>query len=106
MGAALVILLVIIAILLVGGAIIGLAFHLLWLLLAGLVIGALARLVLPGRQDIGAIGTALCGIAGSLLGGIIGHILGGGSIVQFLLGIVVAAGAIALFEGGSRSKTI
>ena len=106
MGAALIVLLIVIAILLVGGAIIGLALKLVWLLLIGLVIGALARLVLPGRQNIGLLATALCGIAGSLLGGIIGHLLGGGSIVQFLLGIVVAAGAIALVEGGSRSKAL
>ena len=51
-----VILLVVILVLLFAGSVIGLAFSLFWLALTGLVIGALGRLVLPGRQDIGLLG--------------------------------------------------
>lgn len=105
MGAALVILLILIALLLVGGAVIGLAFKLVWFLLVGLLIGALARLVLPGRQKIGYLATALAGIAGSLLGAIIADILDTGDVVQFLIAIVCAAGLVAIVDGTSRAHT-
>src|SRR6056297_3505049 len=47
-----------------------------WLLF-GLVIGALARLLMPGRQPIGFLGTVLLGIVGSFIGGFFGYLLGG-----------------------------
>jgi uncharacterized membrane protein YeaQ/YmgE (transglycosylase-associated protein family) len=90
--------------LLVGGAIIGLAFKILWFLLVGILLGALARLVLPGRQEIGYLATALAGIAGSLLGAIIADILGAGGVVQFLIAIVCAAGVVAILDGTSRAQ--
>ena len=42
--------------------------EILWFVLIGLVAGALARLILPGRDPIGIIGTALLGIAGAVVG--------------------------------------
>jgi len=42
--------------------------HLIWTAIVGLVIGLLARLILPGRDPMGLIMTAILGIAGSLLG--------------------------------------
>jgi uncharacterized membrane protein YeaQ/YmgE (transglycosylase-associated protein family) len=42
----------------------------------GLIIGALAKLVMPGRDPGGIIITMLLGIAGALLGGFIGRALG------------------------------
>ena len=47
-----------------------------WILF-GLVIGALAKLVMPGRDPGGIIVTILLGIAGALLGGFVGRALGG-----------------------------
>jgi uncharacterized membrane protein YeaQ/YmgE (transglycosylase-associated protein family) len=44
-------------------------------IVAGLVVGALARLLLPGRDPVGCIGTILVGIAGSLVGGFVGNLL-------------------------------
>ena len=38
-------------------------------IVAGLIIGALARLVKPGRQNLGLVATLLLGLAGSLIGG-------------------------------------
>ena len=60
----------------------------------GLVIGGLARLVLPGRESIGVLGTILAGLGGSLVGGIVGRILFGdtnwlGSLVLAVLGAVL-----------------
>jgi hypothetical protein len=66
-----IILVAVILALLLAGALVGLAFELLWLVATGLIIGALGRLVLPGRQEIGLLATALVGIAASLLGGIL-----------------------------------
>jgi uncharacterized membrane protein YeaQ/YmgE (transglycosylase-associated protein family) len=45
-------------------------------ILAGLIIGALAKLVMPGRDPGGMIVTILLGIAGAVLGGFIGRALG------------------------------
>jgi uncharacterized membrane protein YeaQ/YmgE (transglycosylase-associated protein family) len=66
--AVLIVLLIVVLVLLLSGALVGLAFELLWLVLTGLVVGALGRLVLPGRQEIGLLATALVGIGASLLG--------------------------------------
>lgn len=46
-----------------------------WILF-GLVIGALAKLVMPGRDPGGIIVTMLLGIAGALLGGFVGRAMG------------------------------
>ena len=99
----LVILGVIVAIVL-GIALVGLALKLLWWALIGLVIGALARLVLPGKQAIGLLMTAGAGIAGAILGGVIADAIGVGNILQFLIAIAVAAGLIAVLGGVRRSS--
>jgi uncharacterized membrane protein YeaQ/YmgE (transglycosylase-associated protein family) len=88
--------LAIVALLLVGGLVIGLTLKLLWWALIGLAIGALARAILPGRQDVGLLGTALYGIGGSLLGGIVGDAIGLGGVLQFVLAVAIAAALIAL----------
>jgi uncharacterized membrane protein YeaQ/YmgE (transglycosylase-associated protein family) len=43
--------------------------------LLGLVAGAIARLLVPGRDDIGILGTIGLGIAGSFVGGFLGYVL-------------------------------
>jgi len=45
-------------------------------IIVGLIVGALAKLVMPGRDPGGIIITILLGIAGALLGGWIGRVLG------------------------------
>lgn len=47
-------------------------------LIFGLVVGLLARLLLPGRQSMGMLTTMLLGVAGSFLGGVVGNMLAGG----------------------------
>lgn len=44
----------------------------------GLIVGALARLLVPGRQQIGVLMTIFLGVAGSLAGGFLSWILRGG----------------------------
>ena len=46
-----------------------------WLIIIGLIAGALARLLVPGRDPIGILGTILLGIVGSFLGGFLGYVL-------------------------------
>ena len=98
-----VVLLVVILLLLVGGALLGLAVELLWLVLTGLIIGALGRLVLPGRQEIGLLQTALIGIAASLLGGVLGEIFDAGWLIRFLVAVALAAIGVTLLQ--SRGRT-
>ena len=50
--------------------------HLLWTILIGAVIGAIAKLLMPGRDPGGCIITILLGIAGSFVAGFIGQALG------------------------------
>ena len=46
----------------------------------GLIVGAIARFLVPGRQPIGIGGTIVLGIVGSLVGGFLGSLLFGGAI--------------------------
>ncbi|HEY6724891.1 MAG TPA: GlsB/YeaQ/YmgE family stress response membrane protein [Polyangiaceae bacterium] len=49
----------------------------LFFIVFGLVIGFIARALLPGRQSMGLVTTALLGMAGSLIGGFLGNLLAG-----------------------------
>jgi uncharacterized membrane protein YeaQ/YmgE (transglycosylase-associated protein family) len=50
--------------------------HILVTLIIGLVVGALAKLIMPGRDPGGILITILLGIAGSFVAGMLGHALG------------------------------
>jgi uncharacterized membrane protein YeaQ/YmgE (transglycosylase-associated protein family) len=50
--------------------------HILWMLIIGLVIGALAKLIMPGKDPGGILITMLIGVAGSLIAGFLGRSLG------------------------------
>ena len=50
--------------------------HILWMLIVGLVVGALAKLLMPGRDPGGIFITMLIGVAGALLAGFLGRSLG------------------------------
>lgn len=75
-------------------------------LLAGLVIGPLARLVLPGKQDISLIMTIVLGAVGAIVGGFVYQALGGGETsgidwIKLLIQVAVAAVIVAIY-GGTR----
>jgi len=53
--------------------------HLLWQALFGLVVGAIAKLIMPGRDPGGILITMLLGVVGSLVGTFIGRALWGGA---------------------------
>ena len=59
-------------------------------LVAGLIIGALARLIKPGKQNLGLLATLGLGLVGSLIGGLIAQLFGTGSIWELnILGFVL-----------------
>jgi uncharacterized membrane protein YeaQ/YmgE (transglycosylase-associated protein family) len=69
-------------------------------IVAGLVIGALARLFKPGKQNLGLLATLLLGLAGSVIGGVIANLLGTGDIFELnVLGFIVAVIAAVLLIG-------
>ncbi len=82
-------------------------------IVVGAIIGALARLVMPGRQGIGMIMTILLGIVGSFLGSWITaqfgyhNANGGFAILPFIVGVVVAVILIAIYVAmtGRRDTT-
>jgi len=70
------------------------------LIIVGLIIGVLARVVLPGRQRIGLPLTLVLGVLGAVIAGLIASALGTGKITElnvigFLVAIPVAAALIA-----------
>ena len=74
--------------------------------IVGLIIGALARLVMPGKQSIGVLMTIVLGVLGSLVGSWLCYNLfgyqnegGGWAVIPFLVGIVVAVSLIATYVG-------
>lgn len=68
-----------------------------WLLF-GLLIGAIARALYPGRQSIGLLATMLLGIAGSFVGGFIAYWIVGGSMFQASGWIGSILGAVAIIS--------
>ncbi len=62
-------------------------------LLIGLIAGAIAKLILPGRQGGGWVITLILGVVGALLGGFLAGLIGGGVDLQnfFSLGTWIAA---------------
>ncbi|HEX2043904.1 MAG TPA: GlsB/YeaQ/YmgE family stress response membrane protein [Acidimicrobiales bacterium] len=63
----------------------------------GLVVGVLARLIVPGRQHLSLGMTVLLGLIGSVVGGVVANALGTGDILELnFIGSVVAIGAAVL----------
>ena len=72
-------------------------------IVAGLIIGALARLLKPGKQNLGLLWTLLLGLAGSVIGGLIANLLGTGGIFELnVLGFVMAVIASVLLVGAAE----
>ena len=76
---------------------------------AGLIIGALARLFRPGKQRLSLLATLLLGLAGSVIGGIVANLLGTGDIFElnvigFVVAVISAVFLIGVFEGAASRK--
>lgn len=84
-------------------------FDILGFLVAGLIIGALARLIKPGKQGLSLVMTLVLGIAGTILGGLVASFFGTGDIMElnilgFILAVVFAVLLIGVAEGVVAKK--
>lgn len=73
--------------------------YIIWMLIIGLVVGALAKFVMPGKDPGGIVITMLIGVAGALIAGFLGRSLGWyheGESAGFIASIV---GAVILLAG-------
>jgi len=81
-------------------------------ILFGLIVGFLARAIMPGRQSMGLIATALVGIVGSFVGGVVGNLIAGGPLLELhtagFIGSVIGALLVLFVMGfaGRRSASV
>jgi uncharacterized membrane protein YeaQ/YmgE (transglycosylase-associated protein family) len=79
--------------------------HILITLIVGLIVGALAKLVMPGKDPGGVVITALLGVAGAFIAGALGHSLGwyeigeGPGLIASILGAVIL---LAIYRAVAR----
>jgi uncharacterized membrane protein YeaQ/YmgE (transglycosylase-associated protein family) len=79
--------------------------QILGLIVVGLIIGALARLIKPGRQRMGIAATLLLGVVGAIIGGLIGHLFNKNTsiwelnVVGFIIAVIAAVLLIGVAEG-------
>jgi uncharacterized membrane protein YeaQ/YmgE (transglycosylase-associated protein family) len=82
-------------------------------LIVGAIIGLVARLVMPGKQDIGMVTTVLIGALGGLIGSVVAsqfgyhNANGGVAWIPFFIGVAAAVVLIAIYESvmGRRTRT-
>lgn len=72
----------------------------LWMLIIGLLAGAVAKLIFPGKQNMGWLLTMLLGIGGSFLAGLLGRVLGvsDGSAAGFIGSVIGALILLFIYE--------
>jgi uncharacterized membrane protein YeaQ/YmgE (transglycosylase-associated protein family) len=81
--------------------------HLLWTALIGLVVGAIAKLIIPGRDPGGIWITMLIGVAGSFLGTWLGRLVGHydpGQSAGFLMSLVGALILLGIYHMIKRAQ--
>jgi len=82
----------------------------LWMIIIGLIAGAIAKAIMPGDDPGGIIATILIGIAGSLLGGFVGRTMGmsdtegGAGLIGSVIGALILLAAYRMLIGG-RGRT-
>lgn len=78
-------------------------------LVMGLVVGALARLIVPGKERGGWVVSMLLGVAGALLGGLVGRALGfyrEGESAGFLMSLIGAVVVVFAYSAFSRRRAM
>jgi uncharacterized membrane protein YeaQ/YmgE (transglycosylase-associated protein family) len=76
-------------------------FTFLWMLFIGLIVGALAKLMMPGRDPGGIFVTMLLGIAGAVIAGFLGRVVGlyrPGQRAGFIMSTLGAILLLALYR--------
>jgi uncharacterized membrane protein YeaQ/YmgE (transglycosylase-associated protein family) len=80
------------------GTTVGIVLFLVILAVVGLIIGAIARFVLPGRDDMSIWKTMAYGVGGAFLGGMVSRLLGiSNAILGYAIAVAVAMGLIWFF---------
>ena len=72
---------------------------------AGIIVGALARLLVKGYQPIGCLLTILIGLVGAGIGGAVGKAEHWGFWLTMATQVVIAALLVSLFSLGTRNRT-
>jgi len=74
----------------------------------GLVVGIIARLLVPGRQALGIGMTLLLGVIGSIIGGVVANALNTGDVFElnFIGAVVAIAASVVLIVIGERTGAI
>jgi uncharacterized membrane protein YeaQ/YmgE (transglycosylase-associated protein family) len=80
------------------GASMGFGLLLLMIVVNGLLVGALARWLLPGPDPMSYPKTFLFGLGGSFIGGVIGRLVGGSNWISLILGVLGAMALIWFFR--------
>lgn len=83
-------------------------FSLLWTALIGLIVGAIAKLLMPGKDPGGWIVTILLGLAGSFVAGYLGRVVGWykeGQSAGFLMSVLGAVLLLFLYRMFTGKKT-
>lgn len=82
----------------------------LFFLVFGLVVGFIARAVMPGSQKMGLVATMLLGVVGSFIGGFIGALITDSRVLDFntagLIGSVIGALVALVVAGGSFGRGV
>lgn len=74
-------------------------------ILIGLVVGLVARFIVPGRDPLGLLGTLLIGVVGAVIGGwLAGEVFAETAGVDWIASILVAAVLVLLLRSGSRRR--
>lgn len=72
----------------------------------GLVVGAVARLIKPGKQNLSILATLGLGLVGSVIGGLVANLIGTGGLFELnIIGSVVAVVASVLLVGTAEQLT-
>jgi uncharacterized membrane protein YeaQ/YmgE (transglycosylase-associated protein family) len=86
--------------------------HILWALIIGLIVGAIAKLLMPGKDPGGIVITMLLGVAGSLVAGFLGRAFGwyhagqnGPGIIASIIGAMILLFIYRLALGRRRTVT-
>jgi len=80
--------------------------HIIWTLIVGLIVGAIAKLLMPGRDPGGVIITMLLGVAGSFVAGMLGRAFGlyragdvGPGVIASIIGAVLVLAVYRAIAG-------
>ena len=85
---------------------VGLGILVLYFVLSGLIVGALARWLLPGPDPMSWLATIGYGLAGSFLGGILGRLINASTVIGLILSVGGAALLIWFFRRRNAAKTL